>query len=343
MTKLNLQKYFLPGVLFIVATLWLSNPTSVFAGMGMSWSDVSGVESAADVCPEPDFTQMNDGPFDRPLRLASFSDNDLIVADYRLGKMFLVSMADPDNPTVLFDVGGRPMGVAVADSRRRKVVFTGNDSSDKIDVYLEKRRFKRDKTTKLRVENVEYKKRFSFPRSRTVKVQALDIEVDSAEKKIFVVDGLKKEIQVYNFRGRLLSAFGAHGDLTTPKGLAIDSVSKEVFVSDYGDVGRGISASIQTFDYSGRKLQSITGEFGRPQGVDVTSSSILVVDSLLGQILEFDRSTGNRRATHGCIGSGAGQMRLPRDLFYNASLETVFVADFRNRRITTVDVKGISP
>lgn len=343
MTKLNLQKPLLGCVLFLVATLWFSTPGQVFAGMGMGWGDIGGAEPVADSCSEPDFTQTNDGPLDRPLRLAPFSETDLIVADYRLGKMFLVKMDDPDNPRVLFEVDGRPIGVAVADSTRGKLIFSGNDSNDKIDVYLERRRLKRDKETKLRVESFEYKKSFSFPLSGKVNVQALDIEVDGIENKVFVVDGLNREIQIYTLKGLLLSSFGGLGELTAPKGLAIDPITKEVFVSDYGDIGRGISASIQIFDYSGRKLRSISGDFGRPQGVDVTARSILVVDSLLGQILEFDRGTGKRTAAYGCVGSGEGQMRLPRDLFYNASLETAFVADFRNRRITSVDVKGISP
>jgi DNA-binding beta-propeller fold protein YncE len=223
------------------------------------------------------------------------------------------------------------------------LIFSGNDSTDKIDVYQEMRRRKGGRKKSLNEETVKYTKRFSFPLTKKDKVQALDIEVDQATKKVFVVDGLKKEIQVYDLRGRLLSTLGGFGDLTMPKGLALDPAAEEVFVSDYGDAGRGISAAIKVFDYSGKLLRSITGQFGRPHGVDVADERIFFVDSLLGQVLEFDRNQGGQIAAHGCVGSDAGHMRLPRDLIYNASLGAVFVADFRNQRVTRVDVKGISP
>jgi DNA-binding beta-propeller fold protein YncE len=124
--------------------------------------------------------------------------------------------------------------------------------------------------------------------------------------------------------------------LADPKGIAVDAVKGEVFVSDYGDPAVGISASIKVFDLSGALVRTITGNFSRPQGLALTDSKLFVADNMLAQILEFDRTTDEMTTSYGCLGSSEGHMLLPLDVALDAEGLNLYVADNRNMRVTVL-------
>jgi DNA-binding beta-propeller fold protein YncE len=303
---------FLPVLLMILAVLC---PFQTEAwGAGLSWGPVVEESSTESCTPEasPLFTQ---GPIRSPMRIVEYSENSFLLSD-RSGSIYEVSKTDPDNPSLLFQVDGNPLGVAVSGTK----ILVGNEKTGKIDIY------------DLRREQI--KKRRTIPKRG--KIQPLDIAVDSNERMTFVVDGIDRDIKVYDRRGRLALSIGSFGQLTQPQALTLLPDAEEVIVTDYGDQSIGVSASVQIFDYSGRHLKTISGSFSRPQGVWATGASIYLVDAMLGQLLEFDRETGGLLSTYGCYGASDGHLILPMDVIYDPLLKQFFVADNRNGRVTVL-------
>ena len=120
--------------------------------------------------------------------------------------------------------------------------------------------------------------------------------------------------------------------------VAIDTLTGEVFVSDYGDSLVGIPASIQVFGLDGSLQRTIAGAFSRPQGLALTSDRLFVTDNMLAQVLEFDRTTGEKIKAHSCKGSSEGHLLLPMDVVVDDAGLNLFVADNRNMRVTILSL-----
>lgn len=299
---------------FVVATVLLGQ--SYAWSVGLSWGPV--VEEKADnACVVEENPSITPGPMRSPFRFYEMDENTLLVSD-RSGSVYKVGKSTPDEPELLFEVEGAPLGIAVYG----KSILIGNESTGKVEAY--------------RPRGKRVSKRMLFPRSRSQKIQPLDIGVDLIKALFFVVDGFDGHIKVYNRRGRLTQTIGGFGQLVRPQALAVDPLAEEVIVSDYGDQSLGISASIQVFDYSGRHIKTIRGAFSRPQGISHNKQSVYVVDAVLGQVLEFDRQSGSQLAKYGCFGSSDGHLMLPMDVFFDVQLLDLFVADNRNGRVTVL-------
>lgn len=311
--KLKVRSYcFLPVVIVAVLCLFQTQAW----GSGMSWGPVVEEPSAENCTPE-DAALIGKGPLKSPMRMAEYSEDAFLLAD-RSGAIYEIRKSDPDIPVLLFQIDGSPLGVAFDGSN----VLVGNETSGKVDRYS----LRRDRV----------RKRNSFPKSRSARIQPLDIEVDNAKRMTFVVDGIGGDVKVYDRRGRLTLSIGGFGQLVQPKALTLNPESEEVIVTDYGNQRIGISASIQVFDYTGRHLKTINGPFSRPQGVWTEGQSIYLVDAMLGQVLEFERDSGALLSTHGCYGASDGHLMLPMDVLYDSKLKQFFVADNRNGRVAVL-------
>jgi DNA-binding beta-propeller fold protein YncE len=253
------------------------------------------------------------------MRMVGYREDSFLLSD-RSGSIYEVSKSDPANPVLLFKIDGNPLGIAVDGLN----LLVGNETSGKVERYT----FRRN----------QIEKRSSIPRRG--QLQPLDIAVDSAKRMTFVVDGVDGDIKVYNRKGRLVRSIGGFGQLSQPQALTINPDAEELIVTDYGDQRIGLSASIQVFDYTGRHLKTINGAFSRPQGVWSTGGSIYLVDTMLGQVLEFGRDTGDLLSTHGCYGSSDGHLMLPMDVLYDQAMKQFFVADNRNGRISVLPLIG---
>jgi DNA-binding beta-propeller fold protein YncE len=251
------------------------------------------------------------------MRMAEYREDTFLLADHS-GAIYEVRKSEPDNPVLLFQIDGNPLGVAF-DGRN---ILVGNEASGTIERYS----LRRDRV----------RKKGSFPKSKSVRIQPLDVAVDNAKRLTFVVDGIGGDVKVYDRRGRLTLSFGGFGQLVQPKALTLNPESEEVIVTDYGNQRIGVSASIQVFDYTGRHLKTIHGPFSRPQGVWTEGTSIYLVDAMLGQVLEFERDSGALLSTHGCYGASDGHLMLPMDVMYDSKLKQFFVADNRNGRVSVL-------
>lgn len=302
-------------ILLMVALFWGFGLTQAWSG-GMSWGPTFE-DAAAESCSIEDEPTIVAGPLRSPMRIVEEREGTLLVSD-RSGSIYRISTGDPANPVLLFQIKGNPLGVASLGSS----VLVGNERTGKVEVY--------------RRGLGQMKKRKSFPKGGGL--QPLDIAVDADKGMIFVVDGLGRDVKVFNLRGKLVQSIGGFGQLSQPQALSLDPLAEQLFVTDYGDPRVGISASLQVFDYSGRYLKTISGAFSRPQGVWTSGDSIYLVDALLGQILELKRESGEKIATHGCYGVSTGHLLLPMDVVYDSATQQLFVADNRNGRVTTLTV-----
>lgn len=289
-------------------------------GGGLSWGPVAE-EPAAAACLAEESPLIVKGSLKSPMRLAEYGEDAFLVSD-RSGSIYEVSRFDPANPVLLFQVDGSPLGVAFDGHD----ILVGNETSGKVERYSLRRNHVR--------------KGRSIPKSKTERIQPLDIAVDKARGMTFVVDGLGGDIKVYDRRGKTTLIIGGLGQLVQPKALTLKPGAEEVIVTDYGNPRIGVSASLKVFNYSGDHLQTINGPFSRPQGVWSEGQSLYLVDSILGQVLEFDRDTGSMLSTQGCFGSAEGHLMLPMDLLYDSQLREFFVADNRNGRVTVLPLPG---
>lgn len=302
--------------LALLAALIVVFPKTVVWGMGLS--PIGGGTTSAVSCIPEENPVIVPGPLGSPLRIDPVGSDSFVIADYRKGAIFQVSSATVAAPVQLFTVEGKPLSVVKLPARSGTTYLIGNDATKTIDVYVE-RRGRIAKRTSL---------------FRRVPVQALDMAVNENTGRVYVVDGLAAEIKIINLNGRLVGSFGGFGQLANPKGIALDLARGEVLVTDYGISGPGISASIQIFDLDGRHLDTMSGNFSRPQGVTVAEGRIYVADAVLGQILAFDRTTGAVAGSYGCFGSSAGHLWLPMDVTLDTNARNLLVADNSNGRIS---------
>ncbi len=113
--------------------------------------------------------------------------------------------------------------------------------------------------------------------------------------------------------------------------------AKQLLVSDFGDQSDSdnpIPAAVHVYDLTGRRLNSFTGEFSRPQGLAVDAAGrIVVADSLRCELLLLDASTGELVGQLGGLGSDPGQLQLPLDVVIDPSTNDFFVTNNRLDRI----------
>ena len=180
-------------------------------------------------------------------------------------------------------------------------------------------------------------------------VQPGGIAVDDAGA-IYVADGGRDLVAVYNPDGTYRSSFGgtgtADGRFNFPTAIAIDRVAGELLVSDLhivnGTYGLTEGARVQIFDMLGQFKRGF-GTFGRgvgkltkPMGVAVDAARrIYVADAYQNGIAVFDSSGGFLRVIYDV----GGPLRTPLGLAVGSS-NRVFVASLNTG---VVEAYGIVP
>lgn len=258
-----------------------------------------------------------------PIRLTMTPEGNLLVSDYQLGMIVTVDHKSL-NATRWFPVQGKPLGVAYA----RGHIYVGNASKKCVEVYAPGGK-------KLYQLNGEIK-------------QPTDIAIDEKKGLVFVVDAEQKNVNVFNLKGGFILSFpAAANNLVNPTGITLGPAAGEVFVSDYGDLKISVYPRIQIFDYSGSLLDTINGKkgmfgvrFSRPQGLAVDDSGhVFMVDCYSGEIMIFDRYSGQTLKTMAGYGTDPGQLRLPLDIVINPTSKDIYVTNNRAAAIE-IFVKG---
>lgn len=260
-----------------------------------------------------------------PVRLTQVGNGNLLVTDYDAKAVVTIN---PGGLKIInsFPIDGRPLGIAWSRGR----IYVGNETTGTVEVY-----------------NPAGKWLYDLGGSKGTVKQPRDIAVDPARGRVFVVDGEEHSVKVFDTRGPLLDVIGT-GQLINPTGIALDVAQRQVLVSDYGDPAAG-RARIAIFDYAGNPAGEISGAdrregFSRPQGLAITDSGhVFVVDGVLGEVLVFDRVSGERVKTLGGFGNEPGQLQLPLDVVIHPGSKDVFVTNNRARRVEVFTRGGLLP
>lgn len=264
-----------------------------------------------------------------PIRLTLTPWGDALVTDYGLERVVHLVPAEGGETADAggFAVRGKPSGIAWAGG----LLFVGNDTTGSVEIHRLHRNGRWQPHGRLG-------RRGETPRPT-------DIATDELHRLVFVLAAGDKRVRVFNFQGEVLGSLSASGPetglLVNPTAVALDPAALEVFVSDYGDPWAGTPPSVRIFGYDGSYRGEISGEteqpgfsFSRPQGLAADRTGhLFLVDSLLGQVLVFDRATGLGLATLGSYGSGDGQLLLPLDVAVDPLTGDVLVTDNRNGRL----------
>lgn len=270
-----------------------------------------------------------------PTRIAQIGSSGVVVADSKLQGLVVIP-SDPNKKAAFISVPGRPVSVAFGWGK----FFVGNEITQSVDVLNKKGRLR----------GILGGANFHIARPS-------DIAIDRGAGLVFVSDPTTAKIWVFSRGGPLLRTLPAAGEqpLYRPTGLALDPATREVFVSDFGDPVDP-TATVSIYDYEGLFKASIDGSagcgsfgcsgdfnFSRPQGLAVDSNGLLyIVDSVLGQVLVYDRETLEGIEAIGQIGSGPGQLLLPLDVIVDPSTGDLRVTNNRNHRLEAFDSQGLA-
>jgi hypothetical protein len=270
------------------------------------------------------------GPLGAPFRVASYTDQFLLVSDYNSGTIFSVSKSDPSQVETKFQIEGNIMAVAYFEGH----ILVGNSTDGSLEAYNSD-------------GGLEY-----TLNGKDTTVFPSDLAVDQQQRQIFLVDSNGHEIKVYQKKG-LFSVIGTppvvtvsqkirfHGNfgadvLVSPVGIAIDPSSKLVYVSDHGSSMTDVPPMIYVFTYAGVKIDQLDSEtysFYRPRGLAFDSGKLYVMDTLASEVTVIDVEAKTKLGVLGEYGSGPGQLLQPQDVVVEPGGEAVYVANKRLGRI----------
>ena len=270
-----------------------------------------------------------------PLRLEHTSLSWLLLTD---SQRRMVLRVDPTTlqPIEGFEVDFKPLGVAGMGTS----IFVGNVDGQTVDVFD--------------ADGGGFITTFG----PGVAEYPTDIAADEALGRVFVLDGRRREVRVFDPSGNLVSTISGAGDLehqlASPVAMTVDPVRQWVIVSDWGSMGGGSDigatsiAAVKVFAYDGTFVQAVYGEgdcgllgcsggFSRPQSATVDASGLIYVpDMLLGEVLVFDAATWQQTNT---LGAG-GSFDMPSDVAFDA-VGDLFIVSNRGREIQVI--QGVGP
>jgi DNA-binding beta-propeller fold protein YncE len=289
----------------------------------------------------PAFTQQLSGgravkerpTIETPVRAALAPDGRVMVTDYTLKKVCTLA---EDGRTILesFDVPGLPTALGVSGNR----IYVGNESARRVEIYT-----------------LDGQSLGTLGGAGFLVEDPRDLAIDEVSQRLYVVDGLAGEVKVFDLtapQGALVATIGGPGetsvDFQNPTGIALDPLTQEVYVGDFGGMDATTKPRVLVFGHDGTYRKTIAGSggptgqyFARPQGMLIGSSGHLyIVDSWRGQVIVMDRATGEQVASLGEYGRGEGKLLLPLDAVVRGPGEDLWVTSASSRRVQRFEQGG---
>ncbi len=170
-----------------------------------------------------------------------------------------------------------------------------------------------------------------------------DVSV-SKNGMIYVVDGVKNKIRIFNKHGKLVSSFGRkgsrNGEFMFPLGIDIDNSGK-VYIADSGN------QRVQIFRSNGSFIGkiAIAPKNKHPADptdvvVDNSRNRCYVVDNDNHYILVYDLSTSTLIEIYGAPGSGKRMFRYPFLLTLDRE-NYLYIVDVINTRVQILNPDGL--
>lgn len=245
-----------------------------------------------------------------PVRLIQTEDLQLLSSDYQSRSL---KFYDPETLAVeeKIAVDGFPLAVGTTQGK----IFVGNETSRCVEVY--------DRAGR---------KLYVLGESGSIPVPN-DLAIDSKNGRVFVADSNNGRIAVFSVDGSLLFSI-TNPALVRPEAVVLDETNELLYVSDVSGYGK-----ILVFTLEGNYQRSISGIFGKPQGLalDDGGGHLFVADALLGQVLTLDLATDQEVGRFGSQGSYAGPHKMPMDVVFDIGTKSIYVSDFLAERIDRYD------
>lgn len=292
-----------------------------------------------------------------PARLTLSEEGRVAVTDTPRGRVVVLDAVSLEQVDVLL-IEGKPLGIAHATRR----LYVGNETTGSVEIWTLQNVGQRSRRGTRRVArmgrrrgSVAWRHSGWLGNAPGVVPGPTDIAVDENSGIVLVVSSRNRSVLAFTLDGAPLGTLVGPGPepngLVQPTAITLDTTAREILVSDFGDVAVGGPASVRIYDYDGNLLAQISGnsgqegfEFSRPQGLAVNGAGqIFLVDSLLGQVLVFDRQTLEGTGTLGSYGTGVGQLLLPQDIVIHPTSMTVLVTNNRMGRVEVFEQGGIQP
>ncbi len=188
-------------------------------------------------------------------------------------------------------------------------------------------------------------KKVSFIGDKPMGKLRIPVGIDIDKKgKVYVADAKNQRVFVYDFKGKLITAFGdpdGPGKLLRPAGIAINEKDKRLYVVDVLDHRVKVySLENGKFLFSFGKRGKEDGEFNFPTNiaVDRRNGHVAVVDTMNFRVQIFDKD-GNFIRRFGKLGIVPGTFARPKGIGIDSEGH-IYVADAAFNNIQIFDDKG---
>jgi len=172
----------------------------------------------------------------------------------------------------------------------------------------------------------------------------VDVAVNSASTRIFLINESYSRIEEYNTAGVLQAIHGSFGtgstQLNRPQGMVMDSTD-HLYVTDTGnnrivkcDATGAVGAAITCtalFGSSG----TTTGQFSSPHSISTDNTYLFIADTGNNRIQRCTMD-GVTCTAWGQLGNANGRYSSPQGITYNSGDGNVYVADTGNNRIQVI-------
>lgn len=190
------------------------------------------------------------------------------------------------------------------------------------------------------------------PRGKTLE-SPIDVACD-VNDDIYVSDSVRKQIYVFDTRGRFLRMIGGSGPdarLQRPTGMALDRAARRIYVTDT------LRHQLLVFGMDGSLIRAIgkrgpeAGEFNFPTAVTLSAGKVYVVDAMNFRIQAFTLD-GQFLNAFGQLGIQSGTLNRPKGIaadtdgnlyIVDALFETVQVFDSGGRLLYYFGSTGTGP
>ncbi len=309
------------------------------AGMLLSCGVDAPTTSTPPAPRTPSSSSGNAPAMNAPARIDMSPQGNLIVSDHSTGGVYVFNGTSAEGAFGFLAGNGSPLAVAAGDEG----IFVGSKDAGNIDLW-------------------SYDGSFDH---RVIEPGIIgrpsDMALDENIGALFVLDAKDKQVKFFNTAGTFISAFPAPDapaaqSIIYPTGIALDTIAKLVYVSDFRTLNKSggfsgkVDAQIQVYDYFGSYIKTIPSTsgsaygFSRPQGLAVVPNAyVLVAESAQGKVHMFNTTTSAGVKTLGSLGSGDGELFLPLDVWIDTTTYDVYVTDNRNGRITVFNGGGLVP
>jgi DNA-binding beta-propeller fold protein YncE len=164
------------------------------------------------------------------------------------------------------------------------------------------------------------------------------------QENVYVVDGVKKGVSVFDRSGKLLREINDK-TMVRPNGIAVDSKHDRVYVVDTGD-REAPEQNVKVFDRAGKRVGAIGGaaggdfgQFSYPTYVTLDpEGNVFVADTINARVQKFDRE-GKFLTSIGKAGSNWGEFDKPKGVALD-TFGNVYVVDTGWSNVQIFNPKG---